>query len=312
MPFQPRVAILVPAPDYYEQWQPAFARKAAALTAAGLLVEQRVWTDPGDLSGYDLILPLFAWGYQREVAAWYALLDRMEGEGLPVVNPVPVLRWNSDKAYLAELGAKGVAVVPTVEVAALDDAGLAEARVALGDDEIAGERQRLAARERGAVHRGDRGFRRLEQQAQRLGEDPDRALERLVLQQCARRAGTAGVLLVAAGAEDLARPGEHDHPHRRVVARRAQRRAQRVEQRVVERVAARRAVEHQRAHRAVVAHEQARAVVGNGRAHRGPRGTAPRAASAFTRSPSRRSPSRSAPSARSRRARRPRTRPGRR
>ena len=35
MPFQPRVAILVPAPDYYEKWQPAFARKAAALTAAG-------------------------------------------------------------------------------------------------------------------------------------------------------------------------------------------------------------------------------------------------------------------------------------
>ena len=34
MPYQPRVAILVPAPDYYEKWQPAFARKAAALSAA--------------------------------------------------------------------------------------------------------------------------------------------------------------------------------------------------------------------------------------------------------------------------------------
>jgi len=136
MPFQPRVAILVPTPDYYEKWQPAFARKAAALTAAGLIVEQRVWTDPGDLSGYDLILPLFAWGYQRDVAAWYALLDRLETERLPVVNPVQVLRWNSDKAYLAELAAKGVAVVPTVEVAALDDASLAAARVELEADEI--------------------------------------------------------------------------------------------------------------------------------------------------------------------------------
>ncbi len=136
MPFQPRVAILVPAPDYYEKWQPAFARKAAALTAAGLIVEQRVWTDPGDLSGYDLILPLFAWGYQRDVAGWYALLARLESEALPVVNPVPVLRWNSDKAYLAELGGKGVAVVPTVEVDALDDAGLAGAMAELGVDEI--------------------------------------------------------------------------------------------------------------------------------------------------------------------------------
>ena len=136
MPFQPRVAILVPAPDYYEQWQPAFARKAAALTAAGLIVEQRVWTDPGDLSGHDLILPLFAWGYQREVGAWYALLDRLEAGRLPVVNPVPVLRWNSDKAYLAELGAKGVAVVPTVEVAALDETELADARSALGVQDV--------------------------------------------------------------------------------------------------------------------------------------------------------------------------------
>lgn len=135
MPFQPRVAILVPTPDYYEKWQPAFARKAAALTAAGLIVEQRVWTDPGDLSGHDLVLPLFAWGYQRDVAGWYGLLDRLEAEALQVVNPVPVLRWNSDKAYLAELGARGVAVVPTVEVAALDDAGLAEAMAKLAADE---------------------------------------------------------------------------------------------------------------------------------------------------------------------------------
>ncbi|MBK6412077.1 hypothetical protein [Sphingopyxis sp.] len=136
MPFQPRVAILVPAPDYYENWHPAFTRKAAALSGAGLVVEQRVWTDPGDLSGYDLILPLFAWGYQRDVAAWYALLDRLETEALPVANPVPVLRWNSDKAYLGELGAKGVAVVPTVEVAALDDSSLAAARLQLGAEEV--------------------------------------------------------------------------------------------------------------------------------------------------------------------------------
>ncbi|WP_332819407.1 ATP-grasp domain-containing protein [Sphingopyxis sp.] len=136
MPFQPRVAILVPAPDYYEKWQPAFARKAVALAAAGLIVEQRVWSDPGDLSGYDLVLPLFAWGYQRDVAAWYALLDRLEAEALPVANPVPVLRWNSDKAYLAELGAAGVAVVPTVEVAMLDNAALMDARAALGVEEV--------------------------------------------------------------------------------------------------------------------------------------------------------------------------------
>ena len=136
MPYQPRVAILVPAPDYEEKWQPAFARKAAALTAAGLLVEPRVWTDPGDLAAHELILPLFAWGYQRDVARWYDLLDRIEAEALPVANPLRVLRWNSDKAYLTDMAEKGVAVVLTVDVAALDAATLADARKALGVEEV--------------------------------------------------------------------------------------------------------------------------------------------------------------------------------
>src|SRR3546814_1396723 len=136
MPFQPRVAILIPAADYGEHWRPALARKTAALTAAGLAVEPRVWTDPGDLSGFDLILPLLAWGYPRAVDRWYALLDRIEAEALPVANPVPVLRWNSDKAYLTELGARDVAVVPTIEVAALDEAALVAARRAFDTEEL--------------------------------------------------------------------------------------------------------------------------------------------------------------------------------
>lgn len=127
MPHQPRIAILVPPHDHPEAWQAGFARKQLALTSAGLAVEQRLWTNPGDLAGFDLVMALFAWGYQRDVTGWYALLDRLERESLPVVNPVPLLRWNSDKAYLADLAAKGVAVVPTVDVRALDAASFAAA-----------------------------------------------------------------------------------------------------------------------------------------------------------------------------------------
>jgi len=136
MPYQPRIAILVPAPDYEEDWSAAYARKAGALSRAGLAVEQRVWSDPGDLTGFDLILPLFAWGYHRDVPRWYALLDQLEATALPVVNPVPLLRWNSDKAYLADLLAKDVAVVPTVEIGALDEATLAAARDALAARDV--------------------------------------------------------------------------------------------------------------------------------------------------------------------------------
>jgi glutathione synthase/RimK-type ligase-like ATP-grasp enzyme len=65
------------------------------------------------LADFDLVTPLLAWGYQRDCPKWFALLDRLETEGLPVANPVPVLRWNSDKQYLVELADKDVPIVPT-------------------------------------------------------------------------------------------------------------------------------------------------------------------------------------------------------
>lgn len=136
MPDQPRIAILVPPHDHPEAWQTGYARKVLALTRAGLAVEQRLWTDPGDLIGFDLVTPLFAWGYQRDVPRWYALLDRLEGDGLPVVNAPMLLRWNSDKTYLADLALRGVVVAPTQFVAALDDASLAAACAALGTDDV--------------------------------------------------------------------------------------------------------------------------------------------------------------------------------
>jgi glutathione synthase/RimK-type ligase-like ATP-grasp enzyme len=61
------------------------------------------------------------------------LLDRLEREAIPTLNPVPLLRWNSDKRYLAELGGRGIAVIPTRLVEALDETALAEARADFGD-----------------------------------------------------------------------------------------------------------------------------------------------------------------------------------
>jgi len=129
-----RLAFLVPAPDYPEAWGWAFEGEAAALVAAGLEVDARPWTEPGDLSGFDLVLPLIVWGYHLRFAEWHSLLDRMEVERLPVVNPVALLRWNSDKAYLAELLAAGVPTVETRLTDALSVQDLAGARAAFACD----------------------------------------------------------------------------------------------------------------------------------------------------------------------------------
>lgn len=129
-----RAAVLVPAPDYPEDWAWAFDVEAAALQRGGIRVEARPWSDPGDLTDFDLVLPLVAWGYHFDPKRWLALLDRLESLGPVTVNPVPLLRWNSDKAYLEELGAKGIATVPTALVDQLDMRSMAQARDRFGGD----------------------------------------------------------------------------------------------------------------------------------------------------------------------------------
>lgn len=129
-----RVAILIPAPAFWEAWDWAYDVEAGFLEAAGIAVGPRPWTEPGDLDDFDLVMPLVAWGYHLEAARWHGLLDRLEANGRRVLNPVPLLRWNSDKRYLAELGAKGVAVIPTQLAEQLDEAALAEARAEYGEE----------------------------------------------------------------------------------------------------------------------------------------------------------------------------------
>ena len=126
-----RFAILCPIPEYEEDWSHIKADYVRLLGADIAFVD---WTKAGDLSDFDLVTPLLAWGYQRDCPRWFDLLDRFEAENVAVSNPVRILRWNSDKAYLAELHAAGIATVPTIESKALNEVALGDARVAFGTD----------------------------------------------------------------------------------------------------------------------------------------------------------------------------------
>ena len=131
-----RLAFLVPAPEYPEPWRWAFDPESAPLERRGATVEPVVWTEAGDLTGYDLILPLVVWGYHLRYREWLGFLDRAEGEGLPLANPAVLLRWNSDKAYLAELSEKGVRSVPTIDVPSLCQEDLVAAAEMFGTEEL--------------------------------------------------------------------------------------------------------------------------------------------------------------------------------
>ena len=130
-----RVCLLSPSRDdaYFEsRWTDVFAATAAPLRARGVEVEHRAWTDAGDLSGFGLVMPLLAWGYHRAAERWAANVARWEGEGVRLANAAPVLRWNAEKTYLAQLAQRGAPVVPTLFVQAVDEAVLRDAAASFG------------------------------------------------------------------------------------------------------------------------------------------------------------------------------------
>ena len=124
--------------------------------------------------------------------------------------------------------------------------GRAEARVLLGDHEVARERDPERAREDVAVGRTDRGFAELAKQPEDRGE----ALGGEVLMDqryVSRKPGQIG-----AGGEDPLVGGAQDHAaHSRVVAGRLERRGELPEQLVGQRVASLRLVQGDRGHTGV-------------------------------------------------------------
>jgi hypothetical protein len=81
------------------------------LRAALPEAEPVVWDDEGaDWSAFDLVVLREPWDY---VERYDRFLAWCESVGERLLNPVEVIRWNTDKRYLADLDAAGLRVVPT-------------------------------------------------------------------------------------------------------------------------------------------------------------------------------------------------------
>lgn len=92
----------------------------AALVAAGVDYEWAVWDDDAiDWSRFAAVLIRTTWDYTARVDAFRAWARRVEAV-TPLWNPAAVVAWNSHKRYLLDLADAGVAVVPTLHVAAAD------------------------------------------------------------------------------------------------------------------------------------------------------------------------------------------------
>jgi glutathione synthase/RimK-type ligase-like ATP-grasp enzyme len=89
--------------------QPALVE---ALARTGATATGLSWDAEADWSSYDLVVVRSTWDYVErlhEFLAWADAVPRL-------ANPATVLRWNTDKHYLAELAEAGVPVVPTTYV----------------------------------------------------------------------------------------------------------------------------------------------------------------------------------------------------
>lgn len=84
-----------------------------ACTRAGIDTQVRAWDDPSVAWGrFDAVLLRSTWDYTdrlREFLDWCALVSTQTR----LLNPLPVVLWNTDKHYLADLAAHGVDVVAT-------------------------------------------------------------------------------------------------------------------------------------------------------------------------------------------------------
>ena len=110
------IVVLTPdpgAPPAYARWRDVFERLAAPIRAEGLTLEARPWTEAGDLTGARLVMPLVTWGYHLAAERWLAQVGEWERQGVRLMNPGGVLRWNADKRYLGRLAERGAPVVPT-------------------------------------------------------------------------------------------------------------------------------------------------------------------------------------------------------
>lgn len=85
----------------------------AAFETLGIDARWAVWDDPGvDWADARLVALRSTWDYHNrldEFLVWASRVDQVAR----LVNPLPVLRWNTRKDYLLSLGELGLPVVPT-------------------------------------------------------------------------------------------------------------------------------------------------------------------------------------------------------
>ena len=72
------------------------------------------WDDPAvDWHSFELSILRSCWDYHLRYDEFLEWLGRLEAGEASVMNPIQLVRWNSDKKYLLELNSNGIPTIPT-------------------------------------------------------------------------------------------------------------------------------------------------------------------------------------------------------
>ncbi|MFE0860012.1 RimK family alpha-L-glutamate ligase [Streptomyces rochei] len=120
----PRIALVTCRPGPRVSVDRDLPVLARALADAGASASVEVWDDAGvDWAAFDLVLIRSTWDYSWRADEFTAWAERCGG-ATRLANPAAVVRWNTDKRYLADLAAAGVPTVPTSYAAPGEAPGL--------------------------------------------------------------------------------------------------------------------------------------------------------------------------------------------
>ena len=100
----------------YAEHDPEAPLVVEALREAGARADLHAWDATVDWALYDLVVVRSPWDYFDHLDRFLRWVDDVAA-ATRIVNPASVIRWNSHKGYLTEMGERGVPVLPTVLLA---------------------------------------------------------------------------------------------------------------------------------------------------------------------------------------------------
>lgn len=84
------------------------------LNDKGFNINFEIWNDPQvNWDQYDLLILKSPWDYFDLIHDFNSWLDVIEQKKIRMLNPLPIVRWNTDKHYLQDIAQAGFSITPS-------------------------------------------------------------------------------------------------------------------------------------------------------------------------------------------------------